>query len=163
MLKISRELLSKVITQAQQNVRKRQHHNFHKNYDEPVQRLINACGPDSYFRPHRHIDSGKLEILLVLKGSFVVVFFDDAGNILDHTFLNNTNGDFGVEIQPEDWHSIIVLEEDTVIYEIKEGPFDENKSKIFADWSPTDDSKEAKLFIKETLANINFPIPKWLT
>ena len=104
MIKITEELLNDVLKEAKNNPRKRHHYNFHKSYKEPVQRLLNACDKNTYFRTHCHSDSGKVEILLVMRGSLLVVLFDDNGNITDHHFMNTINGVDGVELQPNEWH-----------------------------------------------------------
>lgn len=49
------------------------------------------------------------------------------------------------------WHSIIALEEGTVMYEIKEGPFDENRRKMFAAWTPGEGTAEADNFNRKIL------------
>ncbi|NLJ08186.1 MAG: WbuC family cupin fold metalloprotein [Sphingobacteriales bacterium] len=146
MIKISENLLDKVSSGAKESSRKRQHFNFHQNYQESIQRLINAFEPDSYFRPHNHTDSGITEILILIRGSFVVVIFDDFGEILDYSVISKDSGCYGVEIQPHEWHSTIALEPETVMYEVKQGPFDENRAKVFAPWSPEENSEESKQF-----------------
>ena len=156
MIKITKGLLDDILKEAEKNPRNRYHYNFHKSYKELIQRLLNACNKDTYFRPHCHIDSGKIEILLVMRGSLLVVLFDDEGNITDYHFMNTENGVDGVELQPDEWHSIIILEDNTIMYEIKEGPYDEGKAKIFASWAPAEEnSKEAKSFNERILRMIN--------
>jgi len=146
MLKITSQLVSEVSSQAKANTRRRQHYNFHKTYGEPIQRLLNACEPDSYFRPHNHTDSQILEILLIVRGEIVVVIFDDFGNIRDYAILSHKTLNYGVEILPNEWHSMIALEPGSVMFEIKEGPFDESRAKVFAPWAPVENSPEAEEF-----------------
>ena len=48
--------------------RQRSHHNLHEQLDANVQRLFISTEPDTYMRPHRHSESHKWELFLVLKG-----------------------------------------------------------------------------------------------
>ena len=75
-----------------------------------------------------------------------MVEFDDSGNITDHMVLDSSNGEKGVEFFAGSWHSFISLQEGSVLYEVKAGPYDEKKAKHFAEWSPEEGSKEALLF-----------------
>ncbi len=147
MLKITPGLLAVTTENARKSPRSRQHYNFHQSYQEPVQRLLNAMEPGSYFRPHNHIDSNKIEILLVLEGRAAIVLFDDSGNIIDHIILSK-DGNRGVELYPEEWHMIIPLENGTVLYEIKEGPFIEEQKKVFVEWAPEEGSPEAAEYVE---------------
>ena len=45
------------------------------------------------------------------------------GNVTEKVHLNPAEGHYGIEIPPCVWHTIVVLESGTVIYEIKQGPF----------------------------------------
>jgi hypothetical protein len=47
-----------------------------------------------------------------------------------------------VDIEARVWHSVLALAEDTIILEIKRGPFNE-EDKVFADWSPEEFSAES--------------------
>jgi len=65
----------------------------------------------------------KEEVYLVLRGSLLAILFDDEGNVTEKVHLNPAEGHYGIEIPPCVWHTIVVLESGTVIYEIKQGPF----------------------------------------
>ena len=56
---IDSTLLNTVSEQAKTNVRLRMNYNFHKQMDEPVQRLLNALEPNTYLPPHRHLQAQK--------------------------------------------------------------------------------------------------------
>ena len=74
---ITEELLDTVTSQAKENSRLRMNYNFHASMDAPIHRLLNALEPGTYLPPHRHTD--KEETYLVLRGSLLVFFYDDAG------------------------------------------------------------------------------------
>ena len=51
----SKEYLDTIISDASDSVRKRQHRNIHRSFDDKGQRLMNAIGVESYIAPHRHL------------------------------------------------------------------------------------------------------------
>ena len=122
---ITEELLDTVTSQAKENSRLRMNYNFHASMDAPIHRLLNALEPGTYLPPHRHTD--KEETYLVLRGSLLAFFYDDAGNVTDKVCLNPSEGKYGLEIPSNTWHSIIALESGTVIFEIKKGGTSHNR------------------------------------
>lgn len=68
--------------------RLRAHRNFHPELSDPVQRLAIAMEPGTYIRPHRHRHT--FELLLPLKGRFVVLNFDDNGVVTRRVVLGET-------------------------------------------------------------------------
>jgi dTDP-4-dehydrorhamnose 3,5-epimerase-like enzyme len=41
-----------------------------------------------------------------------------------------------IDIEPNLWHGFVALEPDTVILEVKRGPYDGAGDKVFAPWAP---------------------------
>jgi cupin fold WbuC family metalloprotein len=140
--------------EARASERKRSNYNFHTSYNDPIQRFLNAVEPDTYLRPHKHDNQDKTEIFLILKGRILILEFDDNGEILDHIILDSEGGNKGVEIPYNIWHSFISLQESSVLYEIKEGPFIQETGKIFANWSPEEGTKEAHGFNNKILQKL---------
>lgn len=151
MIKITKNLLSEISEKAKLAKRKRANYNFHKGSDDLIQRFLNAIEPDTYLRPHKHENPDKIEIFIILTGRVLIVQYDDEGGISDHIILDPRNGNMGVEIQPRTWHSFISLQKGSVLYELKEGPYDESIDKIFAIWSPKEESPEALDYNKKIL------------
>ncbi|MGE5457965.1 MAG: WbuC family cupin fold metalloprotein [Methanococcaceae archaeon] len=152
MLEINDNLIDYVSQKAKESTRKRANYNFHKSCDECVQRFLNAIEPNSYVRPHKHMHSNVNEIFLILRGRVLVVEFNDKGEITNHVVLNFENGIKGVELPPNTWHSLITLEENSVLYEIRAGPYKEETDKVFADWAPYEGTNEAREFINKVLS-----------
>lgn len=145
--KINKKLLDRVVTEAKESPRKRKNYNFHTDYSDPINRMINAIEPFSYIQPHKHENPDKREVFIVLKGKIAAIFFDDAGEITEHVILDPETGNYGVEIPAGTWHTIISLESGTVVYEVKDGPYQPMDDKNFAAWAPreTDESTEEYL------------------
>lgn len=158
MIKITDELLDSQSQRAKENKRKRVNYNFHKNCNECIQRFLNAVEPNTYVRPHKHENPDKIEIFLILRGRVLVAEFDDEGIIINHTILSYEGGEKGVEFPPKCWHSLIALEENSVLYEIKEGPYKEEDDKIFASWAPDEGTKEAQKFIETILRTLHINV-----
>ncbi len=155
MIKINETLLNKTSKKGEVSIRKRANHNFHKQPSDLLQRMLNAGEPGTYIRPHKHDDPPKREVFLLLRGKAVVIEFNDNGNISEHEILSHENGCYGVEIKPGNYHSFIILEKNSVFYEIKDGPYNPESDKKFADWAPEEGDTAAQEFMKKILKQIH--------
>jgi cupin fold WbuC family metalloprotein len=133
MINISEQLISKTIEKSKNSERKRAMHCFH-NPEDKIQRMLNAIQPKSYLPPHKH--ENKIEVFLALKGRFLVVEYNDEGKIIDFIIISPNGDQKGSEIPAKTWHNIIALEEDSVAYEIIEGPYITETHKVFPEWAP---------------------------
>ena len=109
---------------------------FHKTAADACHRMLNALQPGSYIRPHRHLSPPKSETILVLKGSICFVIFGSGGLISDHFTLTAGSDRFGIDVEPSAYHTLMALETDTVVFEIKPGPFSPAATGDYAEWSP---------------------------
>jgi cupin fold WbuC family metalloprotein len=139
---IDKRLLDSISAQAVASPRLRMNYNFHEQLDDPLNRLLNAMEPGSYFPPHRHLNPAKEELFLVLRGSVVIFIFDENGSVISSTEVSPQKGVYGMEIEAGVWHSLIVLEPDTVVYEVKKGPYVPLTSDNIAPWAPNPNDKE---------------------
>jgi len=134
MIKIDNHLLSDLNNKAETSNRKRINHNFHKKNSDLLQRMLNAMEPDTYIQPHKHENPDKREVFLALKGRFVVVEFNESGEVIEYTILDPDKGNYGAEVAQGVYHTIISLEKNSVVYEVKDGPYDPETDKNFAPW-----------------------------
>jgi cupin fold WbuC family metalloprotein len=146
--KISAEETSLAGERARSAPRRRALLRYHE-HEETVQRMINAVEPDSYVRPHRHADPDKVEVFLALRGSAVVCAFDETGRLIEHVPIRAGGPCFGVEIPPRVWHSLLALEQGTVLYEMVEGPFQPETHKDHAPWAPPEGTPEGCAYHRE--------------
>jgi cupin fold WbuC family metalloprotein len=158
MLRINNHFLKKFYEKAEHSSRRRINHNFHKSYDDLVQRFLNVLKAGTYIRPHKHIKEEKFEVVIALKGKVLVVEFNDAGEVVEHVLLDAKNGSYAAELDPNTWHSMIALEDDSVLYEIKQGPFIEDTEKVFAPWAPEEGTEDVPQFIENLLQTVNIQI-----
>jgi cupin fold WbuC family metalloprotein len=116
--------------------RRRKNLNVHPVLADPIQRLFNALEPGTYARPHRHARDGVWELMVVVRGAFAVLRFDDEGRVLARADLRAGDGDCAVEIPAHAWHSVVSLVPGTIMFEIKPGPYSPIEERDFAAWAP---------------------------
>ncbi len=154
MIKIDKYLLDEVSGSAQSSVRLRMNHNFHPSLEDTLHRMLNAMEPGTYIQPHKHQDPDRFEVFLVLRGRFVVITFDDDGNITDHVVLDAASGIYGVEIPKRTYHTLISLQSGSVAYEVKAGPYTPLTAKSFAPWAPAEGDSGVVRYIEALLQSI---------
>lgn len=70
---------------------------------------------------HKH--PTKDETFVLLRGRVRVNTYNDDGSIIESIELSPNDGRYGVNIPKGVWHKLECIEEDSVIFECKEGPF----------------------------------------
>lgn len=133
---ITDSLLDATSDKAKQSTRLRMNFDLHDSTDEPVNRLLNAMEPGTYVRPHRHLSPEKAESCIVLRGSLDILIFDDEGRLIQRETVSPRNGLYGFDIPPGIWHGLVVNVPDTVVYEVKTGPYTPVAESDLAPWSP---------------------------
>lgn len=63
------------------------------------------------------------EAFVLLRGKVKVTTHNDDGSIIESIVLNPAEGRSGVNIPKNVWHTLQSLESNSVIFEVKEGPF----------------------------------------
>jgi cupin fold WbuC family metalloprotein len=145
---IKRELFNTLHTEANESSRKRAHFNLHAELSDSVQRLCVSVNPGSYIRPHRHSAPDKWELFLVLQGSAAILTFDDNGCVTEKFVISNRGPIYGAEIPSNTWHTIAAREINTILVEIKPGPYSPTAQLDFASWAPQEGAAESSLFEK---------------
>jgi cupin fold WbuC family metalloprotein len=145
-------LVDRAVEYARQSPRQRVIAPFHRSEQATLHRMLNAAQPGSYVRPHRHLDPPKDEAWVLLRGALLFFTFDEEGGIDQQLVLRAGGPRFGVDLLAGVYHSFIVLEPDTVIYEVKSGPYVAGTDKAFAPWAPAEGTPEAKLYMEQLLA-----------
>ena len=150
MLKIvSEESLFELSKKASLLPRKRLNFNFHEDLADPINRMLNAFEPGSYIQPHKHENPDKREVFIVLKGSLVVVIFDETGNPIEFVLLDPQKGNHAIKIPPGTWHSVFSLVTGSVAYELKDGPYQQILDKNFASWAPKEGHQDCDDYLRK--------------
>ena len=118
---INKERLDKVSAEAKESPRLRMNYNYHDELEAPAQRLLNALEIGTDLPIHRHQHTAETYILL--RGKIKVVYYNDNKEVTDSVILSPSTEDYGVHIPIGQWHTIEVLEEGSVLFEVKDGPY----------------------------------------
>jgi len=151
---IDTALLDSVSAQARTNSRKRQNRNFHLADDDACHRLLNAIEPGSYVVPHRHLAPNKDETFLVLRGRLALVTFTDDGEPLDGVLLGPGTTRVGAEVAHGTWHTVFAVEQGTVFFEAKAGPYLPLTEAERAPWAPAEGAPDAANYLDRLLRHI---------
>lgn len=140
---------------ASQSHRLRAHLNIHKSYQDPSQKILIALKADSYIRPHRHSLDPKEECLMAIKGLFSFIAFSDKGEIQTITLFGSEKYSetaaiaSGIQVAANVWHTVIPLNGDSILFEVKDGPFNPAAAKEFGSWSPGEGCVASKAYFQK--------------
>jgi len=154
MIRIDTQLTESLVRDARSSVRRRKNHNFHTVMTDPLQRMLHALEPGTYVRPHKHENPDKREAFVILRGRVAAVEYTPEGEIAGHIVLDPSTGNFGVEFAARIWHSLIALESGSVLYEVKDGPWDPIDDKNFATWAPKEGEEGCGAFLEKILSKL---------
>jgi cupin fold WbuC family metalloprotein len=126
---------------------------LHKGPEAVLQRMLNALQPGSYVRPHRHA-APRAESLILLRGVLRFVAFDDDGEVRRAVDLA-PDADCAVDFEPEVYHTMFALAEDSVVFEVKTGPYDPETDKTWASWAPAEGAPDADSYLSQLIARTN--------
>jgi len=149
--RLNQELLDAVAEKAQSRPRLRQNHDFHEA-PEKVQRFLNALQPGTYVRPHRHLrapDGNGFEFFLVLQGALGMLILDEQGQVIHTERIEAQGPTRGVELAEGNFHTLIALEPNTVMLELKEGPYQPSTDKDFLPMFPAEGMSEAQHWVSK--------------
>lgn len=149
---IGNAIVDRAIDHSRTSPRRRVIQPFHKVASDPLHRMLNAVQTDSYVRPHRHLEPPKSEAWIVLRGRLAFFTFDEVGNVTTSVELAANSESFGVDLSPGVYHTFIALEPDTVIFEVKTGPYTEATDKAFAAWAPNEGDREVAAYMAQLMA-----------
>jgi cupin fold WbuC family metalloprotein len=152
---ISREGLERTVEASRLSSRKRIIQPFHRTESAGLHRMFNAVQPGSYIAPHRHLDPPKDESWIVLQGALAFFTFDEHGKIEECREVRAGSDVFGVDLEPGVYHSFFALEPDTVVYEVKTGPYAPNNDKAFAPWAPREGEPGVAAYLAELEAEFS--------
>ena len=139
---IDEHLLTRAKAAAAQSPRKRIILPLHKQGEDLLQRMLNVLQPGTYIRPHRHA-AHRAESIVVLSGAIRYITFNDDGEVLQQIELKAQSAQIGVDTAGGIYHCFIALEPDTVLFEVKPGPYEAANDKEFAPWAPEEYSEGA--------------------
>jgi cupin fold WbuC family metalloprotein len=117
--------------------------------EDPVHRLLNAMEPGTYVRPHRHLHPPRSETAIAVAGRIGILFFDDAGRVLERRILAGDGETLGADVPAGAWHSFLALAPGSVFFEAKAGPYAPPPPEDVAAWAPAEGTEESRLLERE--------------
>ncbi len=144
---LTERLVQQAIEQSRNSPRKRIILPLHKSDDATLHRMFNILQPGTYIRPHWHREPPKDESLVVLRGKMAVFLFNDRGDVQDVIALEAGAPAFGIDLAAGVCHSFVVLAPDTLVYEVKPGPYVRATDKDFASWAPAEGDPGVDAFL----------------
>ena len=147
---IDQATLDALAARASAATRGRAHLTLHASDDDPVQRFFIAADARSYFRPHRHLT--RAELTFVVRGTFDLLEFDPAGRVLSRRTVSAAGPLLAIEVPPGTWHTLIACQDGAILLEIKQGPYDPQRSAEFAAWAPAEGEARVAAFQQQLRA-----------
>lgn len=141
-LKINKEFLNSLFTQAKDNPRLCKNYDLRTSEEDKSQRMLNALMPGTEVAIHRHPDSS--ESVICLCGRMGVVIYDEvvtyvqngedttrkvSYNEIERVLLCPAEGFIGCSIPKCVWHTVEVFEP-SVIFEAKDKAYGEDGSEV---------------------------------
>jgi cupin fold WbuC family metalloprotein len=148
LFKLTDEIVETGIEASRKSSRKRIIYPVQRNQVSEVQRLLNFMQPGTYVRPHMHQMPHATESIILLQGKLRFFTFDADGKQLSDDIVSPGPLNCMIDIEPGVWHSFLVLEKDTIIFECKKGPYDSETDKEFAKWAPEEGSTDSYEWMK---------------
>ncbi len=142
---LDQALFDAVSAEARQSPRLRRNHNLHAE-PELVQRFLNVMQPGTYVRPHRHLrltPGEGFECFVVLQGAMGLLLLTPEGEVFQQLCLDSQGPLRGVELQEGIFHTLVSLAPDTVMFEIKQGPYEPLRDKDFLEDFPLEGTEAA--------------------
>lgn len=148
---ISADLIDQCIIASRQSPRRRIIQPLHKTSDAQLHRMLNAMQPGSYIQPHRHLFPPKAESVIVLRGAILVFIFANNGIVDTIHTIKAGSINIGIDSEPGVFHTFAAIEKDTVLFEVKPGPYNQADDKDFAPWAPAEGTPGAKEYLENLL------------
>jgi cupin fold WbuC family metalloprotein len=131
---VDRSLFGPLIERAKASARLRTNHNFHAGNEDNPHRFLNVMARGTYIPPHRHISPPKSETFLILEGRVALFTFDEAGTIELAEVIGGPER-MGGDVPAGVWHTLAVLTEYAVSFEVKPGPYVGPTDKDLPAWA----------------------------
>lgn len=118
---LKQSIIDETTKLASESSRLRMNYNLHESFEDSVQRMFNALEPGTIVPIARHPNSS--ETLIMLRGKLRVLIYDDNKNIIEDVVIAPNSENIGYHIPKGTWHHVESLEQGTVCFETREGPY----------------------------------------
>ena len=146
---VTPEQLHQLTESACASPRLRKNLNLHTSDLSRCHRLLNAIEPASYIRPHRHLDCEKDEAFVLITGRLGVIQFSDAGDVTETVILSRQSGILIADVPSGVFHTAVSLEDGTVFFESKSGPYLPLEGPEVPAWAPSEGDAGAVAYLEQ--------------
>lgn len=117
---ITQAILDRLTGDAKASPRLRKNLDLRNSDTDGSQRMLNAIEPGTVMPIHRHL--GSSETCVCIRGHFEEYFYDSEGRLTE--IVDMVPGGVVLNIEKGQWHSLKCLESGTVLFEVKDGPYE---------------------------------------
>lgn len=135
---IGREEIEFLRREVATNAKGRVRINLHPENSDCLHEMFIAIRPDSYIRPHKHLN--KSEAFHIVYGEVDIVIFEDDGSIREIVPLAAGGGTkaFYYRMSQPFFHTLLIRSDMLVVHEITNGPFVKDGT-VFGQFAPKED------------------------
>lgn len=120
---VNSEQLDNLVLLAKKNPSGVYRYNLHNSYTDKLQEMIICLNQTHEAVIHKHRD--KAEVISILRGTCLIEFFNNNGEICNKVELS-LNGNLFCRVNKDIWHRVTVKGDYCIIHEVASGPFDPN-------------------------------------
>lgn len=129
---IQNNFFSILVEKAHHTSSKRVTYQLHKDFSDPVQRMIHALTRETIVPPHTHPYSIYPETLIALYGEVHVCIYNEIGNVMQKYKMSPDECCI-IEVPPNLIHSLVCHSDSAIVFECNRGPYFEN-NKLVPEW-----------------------------
>lgn len=160
---IGTDLVRQAVEASRRSPRRRIILPLHKSPGASLHRMLNAIQPHSYIQAHRHLHPPRPESIIVLQGAIITFIFAETGQVTETAVLAAGTTAFGIDFEPAVLHTFLALKPDTVLFEVKPGPYEVQTDKDFAPFAPAEKNPAAAGFMADLYKHagkLGWPVPE---
>lgn len=83
---------------------------------------------------------------MVLKGALDILIFDESGLLTDRIRVGMDGPVLAYELPSNTYHTLVPQADESVFFEVKQGPYDPQAAAEYAHWAPAEGTPEAEVF-----------------
>lgn len=119
---LTTRILKETSAKAKASPRLRMNWNLHESFEDSVQRMFNALEPGTEVPIARHPSSS--ETLIALRGKLRILIYNSNKEVTGDFVIAPDSENIGYHIEKGVWHQVQSLEEGTLVFETREGPYE---------------------------------------
>lgn len=128
-MKLDKELFDTIREKAEDSPRRRMNYDLRTSPEDSSQRMLNVLMCDTVIPIHCHTDTS--ETVVICRGTVREELYDEHGHKTAE-FTLRAGGDCpGVQVPKGVFHTVVCLEDGSVIFEAKDGAYDPAKTECY--------------------------------